>query len=55
MSGSEIDIVQGKAEEAVRSYRTTDAAKKLSDRIVQGLLCKDYQEKKRSSPTCLRK
>ena len=47
MSGSEIDIVQGKAKEAARSYRTKDAIKKSSDRIVHGLRCKD--EKKRET------
>ena len=41
MSGSEIDIVQGKAKEVVRSYRTKDATEKSPDRIVHGLRGKE--------------
>ena len=41
MSGSEIDIVQSKSKETVRSYRTKGATKKSLDRIVHGLRCKD--------------
>ena len=39
MSGSKIDIVQDKAIEASRSYRTVHATEKSLDRIVHGLRC----------------
>ena len=67
MSGSEIDIVQDKTKEAVRSYRTVQATKKSPDRIVQykpprshqivsymGYGVRELEEKKRGSPTYLR-
>ena len=46
MSGSEIDIVQNRAKEVVRSYRTKDATEKPPDRIVHGLRGKEKRREK---------
>ena len=46
MNGSEIDIVQDKVKEAVRSYRTKDTTKKSPDRIVHGLWWEGKKEEK---------